>query len=70
MELDSEQVKQIYPYIYTSSDKIKVALLDVIGVKGDKSALSVAQEMSNHENADVVSAANVAVRRLNGRFSG
>jgi HEAT repeat protein len=68
LELDAEQVKGLYPYVQTERDATKIRLLDVIGLKGDMSSMPLVQELSNHENADVASAANLAIRRLNGRF--
>ena len=70
LEFDAEQVKLMYPYVYTEPTKQKVAILNAIGLRGDSSGLKVAEELTNDEDADVASAANLAIRRLNGRFPG
>jgi HEAT repeat protein len=70
LEFDSEQVKLMYPYVYTEPTKQKVAILNAIGLRGDSSGIKVAEELTNDEDADVASAANLAIRRLNGRFPG
>jgi HEAT repeat protein len=70
LEFDAEHVKLMYPYVYTEPAKQKVAILNAIGLRGDSSGLKVAEELTNDEDADVASAANLAIRRLNGRFPG
>jgi HEAT repeat protein len=70
LEFDPEQVKLMYPYVYTEPAKQKVAILNAIGLRGDSSGLKVAEELTNDKDADVASAANLAIRRLHGRFPG
>lgn len=70
LELQPEQVKLIYPYLQSEPAKQKVALLNVLGLRGDMSALTLAEELTNDKDADVASAANLAIRRLHGRFPG
>ncbi len=70
LECDAEQVKQIYIYVHTEPAKQKVAILNVLGLRGDLSALPVAEELSNDKDTNVASAANLAIRRLHGRFPG
>jgi HEAT repeat protein len=70
LEFDYEQTKLIYIYVQTEPAKQKVAILNVLGLRGDSSALPVAEEMTNDKDANVASAANLAIRRLHGRFPG
>jgi len=70
LELDAEQTKLIYIYVQTEPAKQKVAILNVLGLRGDESALPVAEEMTNDKDANVASAANLAIRRLHGRYPG
>ncbi|HUV14062.1 MAG TPA: HEAT repeat domain-containing protein [Acidobacteriota bacterium] len=70
LEFDAEQTKLIYIYVQTEPAKQKVAILNVLGLRGDSSALPVAEEMTNDKDANVASAANLAIRRLHGRFPG
>jgi hypothetical protein len=62
MELDSSEIQAV------SSCSVKRTRPDtnpdVIGLKGDASALSVVERYMRHSNAGVGSAANLAVRRL------
>ncbi len=68
LELDSSEIPKLYPYARSEKDAVKVRVLNVIGLRGDRTALPVVEEFMGHKNADVVSAANLAVRRLRGRF--
>lgn len=68
MELSPEQIKKIHPYAESSKPSIQVRLLDVMGLRGDASALPIAEALSSSANSDVASAANLAIRRLRGRF--
>ncbi len=68
LELEPPEVSKLYPYLRSEKDAVKVRLLNVIGLRGERTALPVVEEFMGHKNADVVSAANLAVRRLRGRF--
>lgn len=68
LELNSDQARLLYPHLRSERDSVKIRLLDVIGLTADMSAMPVVQELSQSKNTDVVSAANLAIRRLNGRF--
>jgi len=68
LELESSEVPKLYPYLRSEKDSVKVRILNVVGLRGDGTALPVVEEFMGHKNADVVSAANLAVRRLRGRF--
>lgn len=70
LELSPQEVQTLYPELKTASGATKARLLDVIGLRADSSALPVVQEMMQSEDAKVVSAANLAMRRLRARVSG
>ena len=70
LELEPDQVQALYPYVQTEKDAVKIRLLQVIGLRGEASALPLVEEMSSSENADVASAANLAIRRLRARYPG
>lgn len=67
LELDPDEVKKLYPYLSSEKASTQTRLLDVIGMRGDISALSIVQPMIESKDEDVVSAANLAIRRLRGR---
>lgn len=67
LELGPDEVSKLYPYIRAEKDSMKARLLEIVGLRGDESALSIVQEMVASNNADVVSAANLALRRIQGR---
>ncbi len=68
LELPPDKVEMLYSQLQTARDPITIRLLDVIGLRGGVDALPVVQDLSSSENADVASAANLAVRRLHARF--
>ncbi len=68
LELRSEEVAKLYPYIHSEKVSTKVRLLEVVGVRGDMSALPLLEQMGESENMEVASAANLAVRRIQGRY--
>jgi len=70
LELDAEEVKALYSYVQTEKKAVKIRLLDVIGMRGDSSAGPLVQEMGSSEDADIASAANLALRRLRARHPG
>ncbi len=67
LEFDSPEISKLYPYLSTSKPGIQAALLDVIGMRGDRSAMDHAASLTNSAEASVASAANLAIRRLQGR---
>ncbi len=69
LELKPEQVSQLYPYLEQEREPLKVRLLEVIGQRGDESAIPVVTPLASSQNPAVVSAANQALRRLNGRLN-
>jgi hypothetical protein len=68
LELDSSEIPKLYAHLRSERDPVKAKLLNVIGLRGDASSLKIAEEFMNSGNADVASAANIAVRRLRARF--
>ena len=67
LELKPGEVPKLYPYIESEKDSTKAQLLEVVGLRGDRSALTFIEPMRQSENPDVVSAANLADRRIQGR---
>jgi len=70
LELPETRIPLLYPFLNNSKEKVKARLIEVIGLKGPADALSRVQEYSGSGNADVASAANLAIRRLRARFPG
>ncbi len=68
LELDAERVRLLYPHLKRERDPVKIRLLDVIGQRADQSAIPHVQTLAASENTEVVAAANLAMRRLNGRL--
>lgn len=67
LELTAEEVQRLYPYLQREEDPIKIKLLQVIGKRADQSAVPHVTAVADSENAAVVAAANLALRRLNAR---
>jgi HEAT repeat protein len=68
LELPPSEIPKLFPLLASEKDSAKIRLLDVIGLKGDASALPEVERYASHANADVASAANLAMRRLRGRW--
>lgn len=67
LELDSNQVTELYPYLERGEASTIARLLEIIGLKGDQKALEIAERYSQSENAEVLAAATLAIRRLRAR---
>lgn len=67
LELMPNEVLKLYPYLRSEKDALKVRLLEIVGLRGDASAIPVVEELAGSENAEVMSAANLALRRLRAR---
>ena len=67
LSLDPGQIRQLYPYLEEGEASTIVRLLDIIGIKGDSEALSIAERYAQSDVSEVLSAANLAVRRLRAR---
>jgi HEAT repeat protein len=72
LELEPDEVPKLHPLLplHTRDPAVQVRLLDVIGQRGDASSLEVVEPLTRSENSDVISSANVALRRLQGRHPG
>ncbi len=68
MELPPDKIRMLYSQLQTARDPITIRLLDIIGMRGGADALPVVQDLSSSQNADIASAANLAIRRLRARF--
>ena len=68
LDLPADKLQALYPYLQTASTPVTVRLLDIVGLRAGADALPVVQKLTSSENADLASAANLAVRRLRGRF--
>jgi HEAT repeat protein len=68
LELSPEKTALLYPHVKSEKEAVAARLLEVIGLRGDRSALPLAQEMSGSPSAEVASSANLAIRRLQARF--
>ncbi|MFZ0430108.1 MAG: HEAT repeat domain-containing protein [Acidobacteriota bacterium] len=68
LDLPQDKIPMLYKQLQTGKDSVTIRLLDVIGLRGGSDALPVVQELTSSENADVASAANLAIRRLRARF--
>jgi len=68
MELPPSKFQLLQPYVQTEDASTKVRLLNVLGLSGDASWIPLVEEMTRDEDVDVASAANLALRRLRGRF--
>ena len=69
LELPPQDIEKLYPYLSSETDSTKIRLLEVVGQRGDQSALSIVEGMTANENPEVASAANLALRRLRGRVT-
>ena len=67
LELKTQEMRLLEPFIRSEKGPIQARLLDIVGLRGDASALPLVEEMTEHKRAEVVSAANLALRRIRGR---
>lgn len=68
LEMTSDDVPRLYPFLKSERERVRVRILDVIGLRGDHSAIAVAREAARQDSADVAAAANNAIRRIRGRL--
>jgi len=68
LELEASEMPKLYPYLDSEKNGVKVRILTAIGQRADRSAVPVVERYMKSENGDVASAANLALRRLRGRF--
>lgn len=64
LEMETGEITALYPYLKNAGPGVAARLLEVIGLRADQSGLQVAEEMTHHADAEVVAAANLAIRRL------
>lgn len=69
LELAPGDIEKLYPYVSTEKDSVKVHLLNLFGQRGGQSSIPIIEEMMNDENDGVVSAANLALRRIRARVA-
>ena len=67
LEMDAGEVPKLYPYLRGSDHSIRMRLLEIVGLRGDPSAVPIIQELAGSPNAELASAANLALRRIEGR---
>lgn len=70
LELSPSEVSDLFPYLQAEGDEVKIRLLEIVGMRGDRSALVVAEQMIQTGTPDVQSAANLAILRIRGRYPG
>lgn len=66
LELNPQDIKKLYSHIESEKPKIRVALLEIVGLRGDQSALTIVERMAKHPNLDISASASLAARRLHG----
>jgi len=67
LELNSGEIRGLYPYLHSVEHSIRLRLLDIIGLRGDSSALPVIEDLMKSTNPELLSAANLAMRRIQSR---
>ena len=67
LELNASEIRGLYPYMQIVENPIRVRLLDIIGLRGDSSAVPVIEGWMQSTSPELSSAANLAMRRIQGR---
>ena len=67
LEFNANEIRELYPYLLTVEHPIRLRLLDIIGLRGDSSAVPVIEDLMQSTNPELASAANLAMRRLQSR---
>ena len=67
LELNSQEIQGLYPYLRSGKQSIRIRLVEIVGLRGDPSAVPVIQEMMTGPDPELVSAANLAMRRIQSR---
>jgi len=67
LDFDPQQIRELYPYLEQGEASTISRLLEIIGIKGDSEALSIAERYSRSDHSEVLAAATLAVRRLRAR---
>ena len=67
LELNTSEIRGLYPYLHIVEHPIRLRLLDIIGLRGDSSAVPVIEDLMKSTNPELLSAANLAMRRIQAR---
>ncbi len=67
LELNSREIQELYPYLRSEKQPIRIRLLEIIGRRGDPTAVPIIEEMMSGSDPELVAAANLAMRRLQSR---
>ena len=67
LELNASEIRGLYSYLHIVEHPIRLRLLDIIGLRGDSSAVPVIEDLMKSTNPELLSAANLAMRRIQGR---
>jgi len=67
LELNASEIRGLYPYLHSVEHPIRLRLLDIIGLRGDSSAVPVIEDLMKSTNPELLSAANLAMRRIQSR---
>jgi HEAT repeat protein len=67
LKMGEGDVPKLYPYLKKSDHSIRVRLLEIVGLRGDPSAVPIILEIAESPNPELASAANLALRRIEGR---
>ncbi len=68
IELPPDRQADLFPLLRMHTGKVRIRLLDILGLIGGEPALEVVQTYTNDSDADVASAALLAVRRIRSRI--
>ena len=63
-----EECRKLFPFLRTSKGKVRIKLLDVLGLTGGKDTLAEVETYTHDSDTDVASAAINAVRRLRAKL--
>ena len=67
LELNSSEIRGLFPYLQSVEHSIRLRLLEIIGLRGDSSAVPVIEDLMKSTNPELLSAANQAIRRIQSR---
>ena len=67
LEFNASEIRGLYSYMQIVEHSIRLRLLDIIGLRGDSSAVPVIEEWMQSTSPELSSAANLAMRRIQGR---
>jgi len=70
LELSPMEIETLYPYLSSERHPIRVRLVEIVGLRGNASALPIVEEMAQSPNPELSATATLALRRLMGRHQG